>query len=80
MENNVAQEVQCKCGKVCKNQRGLNINLAKSKCKMIQPRITDVREEAETVTQVEQRTEHSGETEENMSQEAKHSAQVQHKG
>ena len=75
MENDQDQ-IQCRCGKVCKNKKGLAVHLARSKCKMIQPRITEMRVEVEEVTRAEQRTEYSGETEENMSQEAHHSAQV----
>jgi len=44
---------------VYKYKKGLNIHMAKSKCKIIQPRITDMRMEVKTNTQVEQCTEHS---------------------
>ena len=77
-----AEQVRCTCGKVCKNRRGLNIHLAKGKCQNNQQKITDMIERPtnmrEGESQVEQRTDDSGETEGNLSQEANHSAQDTH--
>ena len=53
-------EVRCECGKLCKNQRGLNIHQSKSKC-------GDVR------TQTQRTEVHSDETQEITSQDSTHS-------
>ncbi|VDI03328.1 Hypothetical predicted protein [Mytilus galloprovincialis] len=53
-------EAKCHCGKICKNQRGLKIHQSRSGCSR------------GIVT--EQRTDLSGETQENPSQDTNHSA------
>ena len=57
-------EAVCRCGKVCKNQRGLKIHQAKKGCV--------------TPKELQQRTEKSGETSEVQEQETNHSIQDHH--
>ena len=70
---------RCSCGRSFKNQRGLNIHRGKMKCTAAtgtQLRLIDLRGVGQEGTQEVPRTERSGQTQENHSQEADHSAEI----